>query len=224
MDLFDLGLPAEIAESAERVLHPITRRLFSTRSLPNKSISNQLSKAGFSLDSVKYIFLSHLHFDHIGDLNEFKDATIVIGEDTDLDHLSKLDGFDPEPIHDLNKLNLIQTLSFHRGTPLATFEKAIDYFKDGSIQIIKGGGHVDGSIALLIQLQDGPVLLSGDEVVHFDWLNHDDVQRISKNPNRIADIRNRIRMLIQLAPEVVLIPGHDLSKLPLNLSMVTWLF
>lgn len=56
--------------------------------------------------------------------------------------------------------------------------------------------------------------MAGDLVVHFDWLASDDVQRIVVDAERAADLRNRIRRLRELAPAVLVDPGHDLRGLP----------
>ncbi|NOY47626.1 MAG: hypothetical protein GXO84_05430, partial [Chlorobi bacterium] len=102
------------------------------------------------------------------------------------------------------------------GKPFATFKKAVDLLGDGSILVVQGNGHLNGSISLFVQLPMGTVFLAGDEAVHFDWLKSDDVQRISKNPKRAADVRNRIRMLSVLRPDMVIFLGYDFPKIPVN--------
>jgi N-acyl homoserine lactone hydrolase len=64
----------------------------------------------------------------------------------------------------------------------------------------------------LINLPSGPVLLTGDSVVHFDWLGSDDVERIATDPERAAVVRNQVRSLLD-SGEALIIPGHDLRRL-----------
>lgn len=95
---------------------------------------------------------------------------------------------------------------------------AWDLLGDQSILIFKGGGHTKEDLMALVQLEKSVVLLTGDAVVHFSWLNSDDVERIPVNPERSAEVRNRIRWIIKTQPEIVVIPGHDMSQIPSNRS------
>ncbi|MFP2904003.1 hypothetical protein ACLESD_02795 [Pyxidicoccus sp. 3LFB2] len=53
-------------------------------------------------------------------------------------------------------------------------------------------------------------------VVHRDWLESRDVQRIATKPERAADVRNQVRALLAERPDVVLLAGHDLDGVPMN--------
>ena len=64
----------------------------------------------------------------------------------------------------------------------------------------------------IVALPGGPVLLSGDAVVHRQWLASNDVQRLPVDPARAADVRNQVRALLKARPDVVLFPGHDLER------------
>lgn len=123
-------------------------------------------------------------------------------------------GAEPDIIHAIAAKSSLEKVDFSTASAYATFERAIDLVGDGSILLIQGGGHQAGSVLMLVHLPEGSVLLAGDEVVHFDWLAHNDVQRISSNPQRAADIRNRVRTLMRLVPAITVIPGHDLSRIP----------
>jgi glyoxylase-like metal-dependent hydrolase (beta-lactamase superfamily II) len=54
--------------------------------------------------------------------------------------------------------------------------------------------------------------LTGDAVVHFDWLESEDVERIASDPERAAILRNQVRSLRD-SDELLIIPGHDLRGL-----------
>ncbi len=214
--VFDTGLSSEIAIKAEKVLHPITKFFFKTRSLPGNDLPSQLKQSGFHPEDVKMVIFSHLHFDHVGNGDGFSNADYYISGDTDLEDLPKMDGFDPELMQSIEENHSFHRIDFSTGAPFATFEKTIDLLGDGTMILIEGNGHLTGSVGLILRLPEGPVLLPGDEAVHFDWLKGDDVQRISKNPERAAEMRNRIRKLIEMVSDLVVIPGHDLSKVPIH--------
>jgi len=214
--VFDSGLPSKIAQIGNKYLHPITRMLFDTRSLKGKDLPSQMRANGLDPKQVKMVIFSHLHFDHIGNSDAFTRATFYVGQDTDLDNMTRMDGFEPKFIAQLQKEHPFKKIDFTSGKPFATFKKAVDLLGDGSIIAVRGNGHLNGSISLFVRLPKGMVLLTGDEVVHFDWLKSDDVQRISKNPKRAAEVRNRVRMLEKLRPDILIFPGHDFPKVPKN--------
>jgi len=214
--VFDTGLSSKIAKIGNKALHPITRQLFDTRSIIGKDLPNQMRNVGLLPENVTMVIFSHLHFDHIGNADAFSNAIFSLGQDTDLEDMTRMEGFEPDFIVQLEKEHPFIKIDFSKGKPFATFKKAVDLLGDGSLLAIQGNGHLNGSISLFVRLPRGMVLLTGDEVVHFDWLKSNDVQRISKNPNRAAEVRNRVRMLEKLRPDILIFPGHDLPKISQN--------
>ncbi|MFK5889944.1 MAG: MBL fold metallo-hydrolase [Flavobacteriaceae bacterium] len=214
--IFDTGLSSKIAKIGNIALHPITRLFFDTRSILGKDLPNQMRNTGLLPENVTLVVFSHLHFDHIGNADAFSNAIFSLGQETDLDDMTRMEGFEPEFIAKLQEHRPFVNIDFSKGKPFATFDKAVDLLDDGSIIAIHGNGHLNGSISLFVRLPMGMVLLTGDEVVHFDWLKSDDVQRISKNPERAAEVRNRVRMLEKLRPDILIFPGHDFPKIPKN--------
>jgi len=214
--VFDSGLPSKIAQIGNKYLHPITRMLFDTRSLKGKDLPTQMAEAGLFPKKVTKVIFSHLHFDHIGNSDAFSKATYYVGQGTDLNNMTRMNGFEPDFIAKLQKKHPFKKIDFSSGKPFATFKKSVDLLGDGSIIAVQGNGHLNGSISLFVRLPMGMVFLAGDEAISFDWLNSDDVQRISKNPKKAAEIRNRIRMLRKLRPNIIIFPGHDFPKVSKN--------
>ncbi|RMD83385.1 MAG: MBL fold metallo-hydrolase [Candidatus Dadabacteria bacterium] len=211
--VFDCGLGAEIARLGERALNPVARFLIKTRSLPGWDLPEQMEKAGLSPDRVQVVILSHLHFDHVGGCDAFRSARFVVGRGEREHGRSRMNGFEPDHV-DWIPQGAWQVIDFDGAKPYATFDRTVDLFGDGSIVLVAGGGHTVGGLGALVHLPGGPVLLAGDLVVHFDWLRSNDVQRIAVDPERAAAVRNRVRRLLELAPEVIVFPGHDLPRIP----------
>ncbi len=211
--VFDAGLAPVIAEQAEGALHFVTRRLFQTRSLPGRDLAGQMVSAGLEPEAVATVVLSHLHFDHVGAATAFRSADFYVGAGERAASRSRMNGFEPAAT-DWVAAERWHEVDFAEGEPLATFDHTFDLFGDGSVVLVAGGGHTPGGLGALVALPEGPVLLTGDTVVHFDWLEGDDVQRIVVDAERAADVRNRIRRLLELMPAAVVVPGHDLSRLP----------
>ena len=201
--LFDLGLSKEVAEHGEAGLGAPMRWLFESRGRAGRTLDAQMSEAGLEPATVRWVIVSHLHADHIGTAPAFAGATFVGGAGTSEQRFDG--GFKPR----------WQELDFAgRGGPFPPFDDAIDLFGDGSIRLLRGGGHTREDVLALVALPGGPLLLTGDAVVHREWLRSDDVERIAADPGRAADVRNQVRALVDTVPQLVLIPGHDLRALP----------
>jgi len=211
--VFDCGLSEEVGELAEGALHPLTRLLFKTRSRPGLDLPSQMRGAGLEPDAVRTVILSHFHFDHVGGAEAFGSASFVVGRGSRERSRSRMQGFAPRHT-DWVEESSWQEIDFSSTSAYATFDHSIDLFGDGSMVLVEGGGHTVGGLGVLLQLPQGPAFLAGDLVVHFDWLEDDDVQHIVVDGQRAADVRNRIRRLLELAPQLVVFPGHDLRRVP----------
>ncbi|QMU26703.1 MBL fold metallo-hydrolase [Adhaeribacter radiodurans] len=213
--IFDCGLGPEIADKQEGALHPVVGLLFKSRSATGGDLASQMRHAGWHPEKVNTVILSHLHFDHTGTAPAFTNATFVTTKGVKLKNTSRFDGLEPAHTAWIAPQQQ-QEIDFTKGKPYATFLRTIDLFEDGSIILVEGEGHSEGDMAAIVQLPQGPVLLTGDAVVHFDWLNSQDVQKIAHHPDKAAAIRNQVRALQKAEPTIVVIPGHDLASVPGN--------
>ena len=218
--VFDCGLGPEIGREAEGALHPVTRWLFQTRSLAGADLPSQMKESGLSASAVRAVILSHLHFDHVGGADAFRNARFIVGAGEREASRSRMNGFEPAHTDWIGE-NQWQQIEFASNSAYATFDASFDLFGDSSIVIVRGGGHTPGGIAALLALPGGPVLLAGDLVVSFDWLENNDVQRLVVDAERAAEVRNRVRLLRELVPAVVVVPGHDLGQLPSGRADIT---
>jgi len=213
--VFDCGLGPEIAEKQEGALHPLVGLLFKSRSAAGGDLASQMRRDGWSPQKVNTVILSHLHFDHTGAAPAFTNATFITAKGVKLKNTSRFEGFEPAHTAWITPAQQ-QEIDFTKGKPYATFSRTVDLFGDGSIILIEGEGHSEGDMAAIVQLPQGPVLLTGDAVVHFDWLHSQDVQKIAHHQEKAAAVRNQVRALRQADPDVVVIPGHDLAEVPDN--------
>lgn len=193
---FDLGLPAEVAAHGEAGLPWPLPWILSSRAEAGQTLDAQLEAAGFAPAQVHTVVISHHHADHQGALRAFPDAEVIVGPGS------------PVPEHSQGQ-TVRSARSDRQVGPLGDAE---DVFGDGSVLLIRGGGHTPEDLMALVALPEGPVLLAGDAVVHWPWLEGDDVERIATDPERAAEIRSLARRAV--ASGWLLIPGHDLSRVP----------
>ncbi|KAL1603693.1 hypothetical protein SLS60_005282 [Paraconiothyrium brasiliense] len=138
---------------------------------PRKTIGEQLSERGTSSAQIQTIIFSHAHWDHCRPIRgAFPNATAYFGPGTKEGcapgHLSdpnaQWDGrfFDPERATERSE---------ELGgpwVPFGPFEKAKDYFGDGSFWVIQAPGHMPGNLCAAARLETGDWVLLGSDCCH----------------------------------------------------------
>lgn len=179
--MFDLGLRSDPAKyTGKQQSHLENRIPYSL----GPSIASQLSGGGLdAARDIHIIILSHVHYDHHGDPEDFHNAKFVVGSgsrdllqsgivgsgshqafqsdllpwDRTLELPNASDRETPVLIH------LAGTAVESRWTSRKPFPSMLDLVGDGSIYIIDSPGHLPGHINLLCRVSpDSWVYLGGD--------------------------------------------------------------
>ncbi len=198
--LWDTGLPGAImGQSVESgPFRPSLRQ----------RIGSQLERINVRPEQVTFVGISHYHFDHTGQLADFPDATLLIGQG-DWDAVR-----DSEAPPDL-------TTPFRRwidgGGEVQPAAGDHDVFGDGSVVMLNLPGHTPGHHGLLVRLSSGRnILLSGDQLHFLEQIGNAGVP--SFNTNRADTLASTARLLaIADNLEADLIIQHepaDVAKLP----------
>ncbi|KAH8595656.1 beta-lactamase-like protein [Bisporella sp. PMI_857] len=179
--MFDLGLRSRSQDyTLQQQKHLENREPFTL----GPSIAVKLSEGGLSAATdIDIVLLSHVHYDHHGDPEDFKQATFVLGSGSlnilqrGLGGIASHQHFQPDILPDGRTIELPtasegqsvnvalktgNTLSL-RWAPIGPFPFGMDLLSDGSIYIIDSPGHLPGHINLLCRI--GPqnwVYLGGD--------------------------------------------------------------
>ena len=149
--LWDTGLPAAMKGKPLDIKAAMDATVTLT-------IKEQLATLNVDPASIKYVAVSHYHFDHIGQLAEFPGATLLVGKNdwqvvtTD----PATYGADPKPFEPWIK----------GGSKVEAVANDKDVFGDGSVTMLRLPGHTPGHNGLLVRLKRKPVLLTGD-LAHF---------------------------------------------------------
>lgn len=149
--LWDTGLPAAMKGK------PLDSKAAMDATV-TATIKEQLATLGVDPASIKYVAVSHYHFDHIGQLADFPGATLLVGKNdwqvvtTD----PATYGADPKPFDAWIK----------GGSKVEAVANDKDVFGDGSVTMLRLPGHTPGHNGLLVRLKKKPVLLTGD-LAHF---------------------------------------------------------
>jgi len=120
----------------------------------DKSLKAQLAEVGYSPADINFLALSHYHYDHTGNANEFASATWLVPQpERDAMFGGKFSGsLQPSTFSALQKSKTI-----------ILKENEYDVFGDGSVIIKSAPGHTQGHQVLYVKLaKTGGVVLSGD--------------------------------------------------------------
>ncbi|NLM21668.1 MAG: N-acyl homoserine lactonase family protein [Peptococcaceae bacterium] len=128
-----------------------------------KNIVDCLAKLGVRPSDIKYVICSHLHLDHAGCLEFFKDSVILVSESefTNVAKLYMLDQLGPHYV----KKDIEEWIRIGLKWRLIGDEGKVVDFLDGIKILSYGPGHSFGMLALLVQLsKTGNVILTSDAI------------------------------------------------------------
>jgi N-acyl homoserine lactone hydrolase len=149
--IFDTGLGDKLVGRPPY----LTKRGASMSQVVLKTLSSQMAEVGYAPDQIKYLALSHMHFDHVGNANDFAGpATTWLVQRVERDAMFG-DQVPPQTINpDYAALRNARTQLLNGDH---------DIFGDGTVIIKSTPGHTVGHQVLLVKLsRTGPVILSGD--------------------------------------------------------------
>lgn len=154
--LWDLGLPSALAGRGALENGVFTISLETT-------ISEQLIELGLFAPDIDYISISHSHFDHIGQADQFQSARWIVHADEYAAMFPQ--NAAPETSDAGSETDESITTQFidFMNLEREEFTAEYDVFGDGKVVIIPTPGHTPGHTSLLVDLPEtGPVLLTGD--------------------------------------------------------------
>jgi len=173
--MWDTGIPDSIA-AMPNGLAPSDPRAIHWH--VTRTLASQLETLHVKPADIKYLAISHSHPDHVGNVEMFPQAMLLV---------QKAEYDWPNPLG---------VGRFRPEHPVTKLEGDHDVFGDGSVTILSTPGHTPGHQSLLIKLpKTGAIVLSGD-AVHFksNWDNRRvptinvDKDKTAASMQRIADV------------------------------------
>jgi glyoxylase-like metal-dependent hydrolase (beta-lactamase superfamily II) len=138
--LFDTGLSDTLIGRPvyENVIRGYSQIKFNT-------LKGQLADIGYSPESIDYLVLSHLHWDHTGNANYFTNSKWLIPkQEYDV-------GFGPDVKLPYN----YKDYAALQGNRVEFISGDFDVFGDGSVKILQTPGHTKGHVSLWRSSADG---------------------------------------------------------------------
>ena len=146
----DLEVRSENQRTRHRIVLTIGERYVTIA----KSLKSQLGAAGYAPGDMTHLALSHYHYDHTANANEFVSATWLVRQ-------VERDAMFAEKPPDIVQRATFNALRNSKTIVIKTDD--YDVFRDGSVVIKWAPGHTPGHQMLFVKLaRTGPVLLSGD--------------------------------------------------------------
>lgn len=163
-----------------------------------QSLSSQLD------DTLRGVFLTHIHLDHIMGLKDIKSEVPV--------YLGAGDPASSALMHAATRGSTDRLLGNVDQLKEWRFDASgvLDVFGDGSLWAIHSPGHSPGSTAYLVNSTGGPQLVVGD-VSHTRWGWDNGVEPGSysiDSETGIASLK-KLKQLVQQHPSIVVHPGHQ---------------
>ena len=146
-----------------------------------KSLKAQLAELGYSPSAITYLALSHYHYDHTANANEFAGATWLVRQ-------GERDAMFTEKPPGTTQPSTYSALRNSKTLILKNDEH--DVFGDGTVVIISAPGHTPGHQVLYLKLaKTGGVVLSGDLYHYPEERSLDRVPTFEFNPEQTRATR-----------------------------------
>ena len=170
--LLDRGVTTtDMSVLAYLVVHPRGTLLWDTGVIPDElvrpegakearatvhtTLRGQLAAIGYQPSDITYLALSHYHYDHSANANEFAGSTWLVQK---AERAAMFPPTPPDPpIQGAARFSALQN------SKTKLLDGDYDVFGDGTVVIISTPGHTPGHQSLFVNLaKTGPVVLSGD--------------------------------------------------------------
>lgn len=158
--LFDNGMHRDLQHDISRLGR--TGEVFRPHYEPGEEVAARLSERGINPSDINLMIFSHLHFDHAGGTGDLPEARLLVQRaEWEAGHDQKL-----------IEQGVYDPVDYDHGHDVQLVEGQHDVFGDGKLVCLPTPGHTAGHQALRVELDSGPVVLTGD-CVYFEQMLDD---------------------------------------------------
>jgi glyoxylase-like metal-dependent hydrolase (beta-lactamase superfamily II) len=208
--LVGTGLSPALREEPQRHLGWLLARVARPSVEEGAELRIQLEAAGFASARVRRVILPDCRFPQTGGLSDFRDAEVLAGR-ADREWGLRSGSGAGVLREDLLAVQRWQPVDFAAAKPLGTLARAVDLLGDGSVWLLDVAGYTPGTMAVLVRLPKGPVVLAGGAVPLASTLRTPVVPAVATDADGWWEAAWRLKRLRELA-EILVVPGFELSK------------
>lgn len=210
--LYDTGYSTKLLEN--KLKYFLYRMLNPINISEDKMINRQLEKKNISTQDIKYIILSHLHPDHIGGIEFFPNAKIIISqkcfEEFEKNFFSSLIFKELFPKNFRNNLIIKKIETDNKEFK---YLQSHDLFSDGSIFLTELNGHSSGHCCAYIKEKN--LFIAADSTWRVEFL--DMIDKMKFIPRLIQDNFSEYKKSIEIlktmrADGIKIVASHDQSS------------
>jgi glyoxylase-like metal-dependent hydrolase (beta-lactamase superfamily II) len=219
--LWDSGIGTEV-ESQLDAFNFWEKELFKIENV--QPAINQLNNANYPIDSITAIIPSHMHWDHVSALEDFKNVPVwVQKQERDAAEKGHAPAFVQSQFDSPDiKWKSIKLLD----SPYLGFERSWDIYNDDSLVLVDMAGHTQGQLGLFVNIPNkGRYFLIGDTTWSLKGVNENKsrpnfvqwLTGVDHDKEQNAKVVNKVHQLSKQMPDLVIVPAHDeivTAKLP----------
>lgn len=200
--LFDTGLAPDAAGDPAAYYGEGLVSFTGMKYAEHQRIDRQLENIGVPPSDIKFIVLSHAHFDHTGGVHLFPQAKIIIGAG------EMANARWPKPAH--HGLYIQKELDAFDPKQMYEVADDLDLFGDGSVVALQTPGHTPGELSMMVRLPSQTIILTADAVHIREQLEFTEAMAAGLDVNADDAVRSikKIQLLSALNDAEVWV-GHD---------------
>lgn len=202
--IIDAGINMELNSDKDKYLSGLIKGLIVTgcESKKGESLKERLDWASIK---PNYLFLTHMHYDHIAGLIDLDISfPVIVAKDekevtVPLMYSTKY----------LSNLKELSEIDFAFGRSIHPFNSVVDVFGDNTLFAMKTGGHTDYHVSYLLNSENGVYLFPGDQLNTPEQLKLNiEPGSYSSNTEQAKESFDMIKEFLETYPEVHIMYSH----------------
>jgi glyoxylase-like metal-dependent hydrolase (beta-lactamase superfamily II) len=196
LTLFDCGLHAQVGDADDPYRQALQSQDLDVTFGAQDTVTSHLERLDIDPGRVRYVVLSHLHFDHAGGLHPVPNATVVVQK------TEWAAGFDDE----IARRYFLPRRYYDLGHQVKLVDGEHDLFGDGAVTCVPSPGHTPGHQSLRVRSDQGEHILVSDACYNSQVVENRSFPEYS---DHVAMNRSLDRLLALRGEGTVMVYGHD---------------
>jgi glyoxylase-like metal-dependent hydrolase (beta-lactamase superfamily II) len=184
----------------------VSRQSAAARGLKmDRDIRELLANVGVDPAQVDHVALSHLHFDHTGNIGLFPNATFSVSR-AELDFWTGPFGKQPALSAPVESSEVSQVLDLQRDGRLVLIDDELEILP--GVRTRRVGGHTPGQTMTTVDLGGSQLVLAGDAIHYYEEMRLNRLYKVFTDAQSMLGTYELLREL-DARPDTIVVAGHD---------------